>query len=143
MNLPWRRKPLPTGEALVDEARRLGVSLEGLGFADLLNEPEIQSRVLAARNEHRSAVLSVAQTSGIIFTLLLTLGLALWNGHRESKRESGDMLLKFNELLNSDGSRLIQTALTMDGNLNDIKLSGDALAGCGKSRIRSGFPSEN
>jgi hypothetical protein len=142
MNLPWRRKPLLTGEALVDEARRLGVSLEGLppgpltlppgraafySFLDPSNEPEIQSRVLAARNERRSAVLSVAQTAGIIITLLLTLGLALWNGHRESKRESGDMMIKFSDLLDSGQSKLIETALTMNGNLNNIKLSGEAL----------------
>jgi hypothetical protein len=52
MNLPWRRK-LPTGEALVDEARRLGVSEQEIwkGGAEghtTLDESELQRRVLAA-----------------------------------------------------------------------------------------------
>ena len=69
----------------------------------------------------------LTRSTGAVALLLLTLALALWNGHRESKRESGDMMIKFTELLNSGQSRLIQTALDMNGNLNDIKLSGEAL----------------
>jgi hypothetical protein len=116
MKRPWRRKLLPTGKPMTEEARRLGVSLEALPHrlptgthatpeVNPANEPEIQSRVRNARAEQRNAILSIAQTFGTIFTLLLTLGLALWNARRESKRESGDMMIKFEEMLNSGSER--------------------------------------
>jgi len=132
MNLPWRRRPLPTGEALESEAARLGVSLHeiykgGAQGHTILDEPELQRRVLAAWGERRSAVLSFVQTAGIIFTLLLTLGFALWNAHRESERESADLMLKFNELLNSGGSGRIIKALDLDGNLDHLAFGGEAL----------------
>jgi hypothetical protein len=132
MNLPWRWKPLPTGDALESEAARLGVSLHeiykgGAQGNTILEEPELQRRVLAAWGERRSTVLSFVQTAGIIFTLLLTLGLALWNAHRESERESTDLILRFNELLNSGGSGRIIKALDLDGNLDHLALGGEAL----------------
>ncbi len=132
MNLPWRRKPLPTGEALESEAARLGVSLHeiykgGAQGNTILDEPELQRRVLAALGERRSAVLSFVQTAGLIFALLLTLGLALWNAHRESERESADLILRFNELLNSGGSGRIIKALDLDGNLDHLAFGGEAL----------------
>lgn len=132
MNLPWRRKQLPTGDALESEAARLGVSLHeiykgGAQGHTLLDEPELQRRVLAAWSEQRNAVLSFVQTIGIIFTLLLTLGLALWIGHRESKRESADLMLRFDELLNSGGSGRLIKALNLNGNLDHVGFGGEAL----------------
>ena len=126
MNLPWRRKQLPTGDALESEAARLGVSPHeiykgGAQGHTILDEPELQ------RSEQRSAVLSFVQTVGIIFTLLLTLGLALWIGHRESKRESADLMLRFDELLNSGGSGRVIKALNLNGNLDHVGFGGEAL----------------
>jgi hypothetical protein len=131
MKLLWRRK-LPTGDDLEAEASRLGVSLHEIykGGADgqtILDEPELQRRVLAARAERRSAILSFAQTVGIIGTLVLTLSLAIWNRHQQSRQESGDFMLRFDQLLSSGGSGVVTRALYMDGDLDHIPLSGDAL----------------
>ena len=90
MNLPWKRKRLPTGEALYKEAERLGVSLfrlpepltrgpSGEGGRNPLNEPALQARVLAARNDRRNAILSWAQTLALISALSLSLLISLDN----------------------------------------------------------------
>lgn len=81
MNLPWRRK-LPTGDAPEEEAVRLGVSLHetwvgGAQGRTTINESELQSRVLSARAERRSALLNIVQTVGILGGLALTLVLAV------------------------------------------------------------------
>jgi hypothetical protein len=121
MKLLWRRK-LPTGDDLVAEANRLGVSLHEIykGGADghtILDEPELQRRVLPARAERRSAILSRAQTVGIIETLALTLSLAISNRRQQSRQESGDFMLRFDQLLSSGGSGVVTRALYMDGDL--------------------------
>jgi hypothetical protein len=59
MNLSWKRK-LPTGDALEEEAARLGVSLQeiykgGAQGRTILNEPELQRRILAAWADRRNA----------------------------------------------------------------------------------------
>ncbi len=79
-------------------------------------------------------MLNGVQTVGIIGTLVLTLVLAVRN-HRaqeheeqtQAKRESADLMLKFEGLMNSDGSGLIGKELDREGNLDHIKLSGKAL----------------
>ena len=130
MKLPWGRK-LPTGAALEAEAERFGVTLhdiyktkDGLKYLD---EPELQRRVLAARTALHNARIARVQTFGIIGTLLLTLVLALWSGHREAKRESGDMMIKFGDLLSSGQSGILVKALDRYGNLDKINMSGEAL----------------
>jgi hypothetical protein len=81
---------LPTGEALYKEAERLGVSLFRLpepltrgpseeGGRNPLNEPALQARVLAARNDRRNAILSWAQTLALIGALILSLLVSLDN----------------------------------------------------------------
>jgi hypothetical protein len=127
----WRRK-LPTGDDLVAEANRLGVSLHeiykgGVDGNTILDEPELQRRILAAWAERRSAILSFAQTVGIIGTLALTLSLAIWNRHQQSKQESGDFMLRFDQLLASDESGRVTHELDVPGNLDHIGLAGDAL----------------
>jgi hypothetical protein len=118
MNLPWRREPL-TGEPLIEEAQRLNVSLSDLPFEvrlkpggriDPANEPEIRRRIQIARSDRR---LNRIQSVGIVLGLVLTAGIALWHGHVEAKRESADMMLKFDERLSSGASRPVATALEM------------------------------
>jgi hypothetical protein len=70
--------------ALEEEAVRLGVSLHGTWASGAqgrttVDEPELQSRVIAARAEHRGAILNIVQTIGIVGSLALTLILAAWN----------------------------------------------------------------
>ncbi len=129
-----RKQKLPTGEALEQEAIQLGVSLNetGKGGAQgrtILDEPELQRRVLAARMERQNAFVNRVQTAGIIATLFLTVGLSLWNGFQQSRRESADLMIKFNQMLNSGGSRLIMKELDMHGDLNHIHVSGEDLDG--------------
>ncbi len=125
MDLAWRRK-LPTGKALMEEAFRLGVISEP--DRDIpLNDRDLQARVLAARAERRSAVLSFAQTVGIIGTLALTLTLAIWNRHEQSNQESAALMLKFSEGLNSGKGALVVKALDTYGNLDKVTVSDEAL----------------
>jgi hypothetical protein len=132
MHLPWRREPL-TGEPLLDEARRLCVSLYDLPYDARLkpsgapnpsNEHEIRRRIQIARSDRR---LNRIQSVGIVLGLVLTAGIALWHGHVESKRESADMMLKFDERLSSGASRPVATALEMDGNLDHAKVSDEQI----------------
>jgi hypothetical protein len=142
MNLPWKRK-LPKGQSLVNEAERLGVSLYGLPYPAKRgdgpnpgNEPELQARVLAARAERRNLIVSSIQTFGIIATLVLTIILAGWNyaaqsreqrrNHRwqmaeekaQEDKESVELMLKFDERLNSGRSVIVARSLEMEGNLD-------------------------
>jgi hypothetical protein len=122
MRFPWNR-PLPLGEELESEARRLGVSLEeawtgGKEGRTKLAEAELQLRVLAARSERRNAVLNGTQTVGIIITIVLTFVLTLASQHRESVKTSADLMLKFDERLSHQGAGRVALALDMDGNLD-------------------------
>jgi len=67
------------------------------------------------------------QTFGIIATLIIAVGLAIWNGHRESSRESADLMIRFAHMLNSGSSKLIMRELDLHGNLRHIRVSGDDL----------------
>jgi hypothetical protein len=97
MNVPWRRKTLLKGDDLYEEAERLGVSLSdlpypftrgasGSGDKNPQNEPELQSRVLAARADRRNATINWAQTIGIIGTLVVTIFFSLSN-RRDQERD--------------------------------------------------------
>jgi hypothetical protein len=119
----FRRKPLPSGDALFAEAKKCGVSQTGVG----VDEAEIQRRVFAARAEGRAAVLSAVQTLGIIGSLAVTLGVAIWHGRIESKREAGDVMLKFTTMLYSGPSRVVTEALDNQGNLDSVPLEGENL----------------
>ena len=69
-----------------------------------------------------------------ISSLVLTLFVAVWN-HRAQQQEemiqvhqkSADLMIKFGEMLDSGRSGLIVLELDRRGNLDHIKLSGDAL----------------
>jgi hypothetical protein len=127
MKLPWKRK-LPTGDALVEEARRLGVSEHEIwkGGAEghtILDEPELQRRVLAARGDRRSAILNFAQTIGIIGTLLFYI----WTQHVQSVRTSADLMLAFEGRLTSGKSEAVVMALEMNGNLDKTNVDDEAI----------------
>jgi hypothetical protein len=149
MTLLWRRK-LPTGDALEKVAERLGVSTHeiykgGAQKLTTLDEPELQRRILAARAERRDAILNIVQTIGIMGTLVLTIVLAVWNHHAQvaeqiaaarrasseelvaSRRESGDVMLKFDEKLYSGASGRVMRALDDQGNLDRVDMSGSIL----------------
>lgn len=131
------KRMLPAGAELIEEAKRRGVSLEDLPYKEPIgikqfpddprNEAAIQSRVLAARAEHRNAAINLFQTVGIIGSLLLTLILALWNGHIQSQRESADMMLKFDGMLSAGGSGDLLETLDMYGNLNRVQAPADVV----------------
>ena len=99
-----------------------------------VNEPELQSRVLAARAERRSAILNSVQTIGIIASLVLTLFVAIWN-HRaqmseqrmQAHQKSAELMIEFGKLLDAGGSGRISRELDKRGNLDHITLSGDDL----------------
>jgi hypothetical protein len=137
MKLPWQIEPLPTGDALKKEAKRLGVALPphpadkfvaertGLGTGDIYAieaEAELQGRVVEARNERHNAVVSFAQTAGIIASLLITLGLALRSEYRASERESGDMMIRFADMQTKGKSAPLILALDLDGNLEQMNV---------------------
>jgi hypothetical protein len=118
MNLPWRRK-LPTGEALVEEAERRGVSLHetwkgGAEGKTIVDEAELQRRVLAARSARQSMIVNLAQTIGIV----AALGLSVWNLQVERAEKSGELMLTFNTVLYSGGSERIARTLDENGNLD-------------------------
>jgi hypothetical protein len=128
------KRRLLTGEALEKEAERLGVSMMPSGGLTDLYEPELQQRVLAARAECRNVLLDVVQTAAIIGTLVMTLIIVHWNHTAmiaeqiaASRRESTDLILKFDERLNSGASGQVTKALHEYGNLDQIDLSGKAL----------------
>ena len=123
---------LPTGGALEEEAVRLGVSLHGTLTSGAqgrttLNEPELQSRVLAARAERRGAILNMVQSVGIVATLVLTLVIAAWSHRAQQHEKSADLMIKFDELLEAGGSGRVSRELDLRGNLDHTTLSGDEL----------------
>jgi hypothetical protein len=98
VNLPWKRKRLPTGETLYEEAERLGVSLfrlpepltrgpSGEGGRNPLNEPALQARVLAARNDWRNAILNWVQTLALIGALILSSLVSLDNRRAQESNQ--------------------------------------------------------
>jgi hypothetical protein len=101
MKLLWQRKQrkhLPTGEALYEEAERLGVTLHGLtynlerglsgeGGRNPRNEPEVQERVLAARNDRRNAILNLAQTLALIGALVVSVFVSLDNRRAQESNQ--------------------------------------------------------
>jgi hypothetical protein len=98
VNLPWNRKHLPTGEALYEDAERLGVTLHGLtnnltrgpsgeGGRNPRNEPELQARVLAARNDRRNAFLNRAQTLALIGALVVSVFVSLDNRRAQESNQ--------------------------------------------------------
>jgi hypothetical protein len=123
----WIRK-LPGGEALVEEARRLGVSeyetWKGGGEGKtILDEPELQRRVLAARADRRSKILNFVQTLGIIVAILFPL----WHLHIERVQKSAELMLAFDQKLSSGGSGRVAKALDRDGNLDKANVGDDDL----------------
>jgi hypothetical protein len=136
-NLPWNRKDLPTGEALYKEAERVGVSLSR--GASLLSESELQSRLLAARNDRRNAILNWAQTLALIGALGVSVLVSLDNRRAQESNKrvqeanlraqedyltaqegmllaqknqtSADFMLRFSDELNEDGSGRVSAAL--------------------------------
>jgi hypothetical protein len=141
----FKRRKLPTGDALEKEAGRLGVSTNEIYKGGVLDEPELQRRILAARAEQRGVILNIGQTGGIILTLVLTVVIAIWNHRAQvaeevtaskrasaeeliaSRRESADLMLKFDEKLYSGESRRVMRGLDDHGNLDRIGISGEAL----------------
>lgn len=125
--MPWRR-PLPTGEKLEKEAARLGVTLhetlkDGAQGHTILDEPELQRRVLAVRSARQSTILNFAQTVSIVGTLIFYI----WYLHVTAVQKSGELMLQFDQRLNSGGSKHVTEALDEDGSLAKIDLSGRAL----------------
>ena len=130
---------MPFGDALEAEAIRLGVSLRGTRKSDAwgrehFDEPELQSRILAARAERRASNLNLLQTVGIIGSLSLTLFVAIFNHRAQVQEEtiqkhqkSAELMIKFGEMLDTGGSGLIVLELDRRGNLDHIKLKGDDL----------------
>jgi hypothetical protein len=138
MNLFWRHKE-KTGKELEVQANQLGVSLQGawkeveVGDLDdvptrVLDEAELQRRVREAHTAHQNTVINRLQTIGIVGGLALTLILAVWSQHRQSIRESADLMIKFNDSLSSGGSGSILRALDRGDGLDQMKLGGGALA---------------
>jgi hypothetical protein len=119
---------LPTGEKLEREAECLGGTLHetwkgGAQGHTILDEPELQRRVLAARTARQSAVLNFAQTAGIIGTLLFYVVYM----HAQSVQKSAELMLAFDQRLNSGSSALVAKALEEHGNLNKIGIKDVAL----------------
>jgi len=114
---------LPSGTALLDEARRYGlseadISKAGPGGEAVLDEPKLQRRVLAARADWRSEIVSVFQTLGIIGAMAVSM----WGLHIQSVQKSAELMLSFNDRLYSNGSALVMKALDRDGNLNSASI---------------------
>jgi hypothetical protein len=75
----WGWSPLPIGDALTHEARRLGVSLNGLSSATgVRDEPELQRRVVVARRERRDARLWVLAVISAVAAVVSAV--AAWYG---------------------------------------------------------------
>jgi hypothetical protein len=113
MNPFWRRK-LPTGERLDSEALRLGVSSQdiwrtGAPVRTIMDEAELQRRVLAARADRRGRILNIVQTVGIIGALLVST----WSLHVQSVQKSGQLpagAAKAPEVIQGRASRSLTTA---------------------------------
>jgi hypothetical protein len=123
----WRRK-LPTGEALVEEARRRGISeyetwKGGAEGKTTLDEPELQRRVLAARADRRSMILNFCQTLGIIAALVFSL----WSLHIARVQKSAELMLAFDDKLSSGGSARVAEALDRNRNLDKTEVTDDEL----------------
>ena len=117
---------LPSGTALLDEARRYGLSAAdtmkaGPEGQTVLDEPELQRRVLTARTDWRSEMLSVFQTLGIIGAMAVSM----WGLHIQSVQKSAELMLSFNDRLYSNGSALVMKALDKEGNLNSASIGDD------------------
>lgn len=119
MELPWKRK-LPTGETLYREAERLGLHFDA---KDKTRDADLQQRVLVAWAERRNAIVNYTQTIAIVGTLLITLGVAIHTQREQRDQESADLMLKFDQRLNSGRSAPVVKALEMDVGLdkaNDV-----------------------
>ncbi len=115
VNLPWNRT-LPTGDALEKEAARMGVSLHeiykgGAQGKTVLDEPELQSRLLAARNDRRNAILNWTQTLALVGALLVSVIVSLSNRRVQENQTSADFMLRFSDELDEDGSGRVVVAL--------------------------------
>lgn len=84
----------------------------------------VRARSLTATwTANQTAILNLVQTIGIIGTLMF----AIWSYHAESNGRSADFMLRFDDLLDSGKSGLVETQIDEEENLNKISLQGDAL----------------
>jgi hypothetical protein len=120
---PWKR-PLPTGQELYKEAKRLGVHFDPSNAG---GDAELQRRVLEALVERRKSFVGYVQTTAIITTLILTTGIAVWNTHDLANKESADVMFKFNQIITSGKSWNITKALDLYGNLDKTDVDDDTV----------------
>jgi hypothetical protein len=71
----WRNEPLPRGAGLEKEAETLGVTLHetmkgGVQGRSILDEPELQRRVLAARADRRAARTVIVSVVSAVVSIL-------------------------------------------------------------------------
>jgi hypothetical protein len=120
---PWKR-PLPTGEELYQEARRLGVHCDPSNSA---GDADLQQRVLLALVERRKSFVGYVQTTAIIITLFLTTSIAVWNTRVLTNKESADVMFRFNQIITSGKSWTVTRALDLYGNLDSTDVDDDTL----------------
>jgi hypothetical protein len=120
---PWKR-PLPTGQELHEEARRLGVHFDPSNAG---GDAELQRRVLEALVERRKSFVGYVQTTAIIVTLILTTGIAVWNTHALTVKESAEVMFRFNQIITSGKSWTVTRALDLYGNLDNTEVDEDTL----------------
>ena len=136
---------MPRGAELVKEANRLGVSWDKSDVARVglapTNEPELQSRVLAARNERRNAFSNAWQTVGILVAIATGVGSILLTQrlHREDHKaqveeqkaeanlRSAELMLDFADDFSSGPSKVVERALEANDNLDSLKDSDEKL----------------
>lgn len=120
---PWKR-PLPTGEALYQEARRLGVHFDPSNPG---TDAELQQRVLNALVERRKSFVGYVQTFAIIVTLILTTSISVWNTASLRTKESADVMFRFNQIITSGKSWTVTRALDLNGNLDKTDVDDDTI----------------
>jgi hypothetical protein len=108
----------------------MGVSLHeiykgGAQGQTILDEPELQSRLLAARSDRRNAILNWAQTLTLIGALAATVLFSFNNRRAQENQTSADFMLRFNDEIYKDGSQHVAmavdrgTPLTGDRDVSD------------------------